>query len=180
MPDRKLVVLADDEGRVLGVRAKRAAHEPPGELHLAFSVFLFRPDGRTLVQQRAAGKYHFAGAWANACCSHPEPGEALGASAMRRVREELGVDCALEEVGRFVYRAVDQSSGLVEHEYDHVFVGALDDDAADSVRPDPEEVQGWRWVDPAEVAGAGEEEGFAPWFAESLGLALMGRQRRRG
>ncbi|HET9091394.1 MAG TPA: isopentenyl-diphosphate Delta-isomerase [Acidimicrobiales bacterium] len=180
MPDRKLVVLADDEGHPLGTRAKRAAHEAPGELHLAFSVFLFRGDGRTLVQQRAATKYHFAGTWANACCSHPEPGEAIDASARRRVREELGLDCALEEVGRFVYRAVDGSSGLVEHEYDHVLVGMLDDAAAGSVRPDPEEVQDWRWVDPAEVAGAGGEEGFAPWFAESLALALRGWRRRSG
>lgn len=165
--ERTTVVLVDAQGRPLAAAPKKQAHEPPGQLHLAFSVFLFRPDGRLLVQQRARSKYHFPGVWANACCSHPEWGEDLVSSATRRVREELGVDCALTERGAFVYRAVDPVSGLVEHELDHVLVGEI---AADP-RPDPAEVEQWDLVDPAAVAGYGPAEGYAPWFAEALALA---------
>ncbi len=172
MPERREVVLVDEGGRTVGVGGKRAAHEPPGHLHLAFSAFAFLPGGEMLVQRRASSKYHFQGVWANACCSHPEPGEDLVRSARRRLREELGVDCELTDVGEFVYRAVDPVSGLVEHEYDHVLVGRLD--PAVEPRPDPEEVEAWRFVDPGEVAGAGEEEGYAPWFAEALAIALAG------
>jgi isopentenyl-diphosphate delta-isomerase len=167
--ERRQVVLVEPDGSPIGPCEKRAAHEPPGRLHLAFSAFLFTPDGRLLVQRRASAKYHFPGVWANACCSHPEPGEDLLASAVRRVREELGLGVALVEVGEFVYRAVDPVSGLVEHELDHVVVGELP--AGALPQPDPEEVEQWRLVDPSSVEGAGAAEGFAPWFAEGLARA---------
>lgn len=169
-----MVVLADASGRPVGTADKLSAHRMPGALHVAFSVFLFDPAGRTLLQRRAASKYHFPGIWANACCSHPEPGEEIVASARRRLREELGIDFTgeLAEVGAFVYRAEDAASGLVEHEYDHVLVGTLP--AGASVTPDPEEVDEWRWVGVADVASAGPDDGFAPWFAEALAIAVSG------
>lgn len=171
MPDRREVVLVSTDGEVLGSSEKRAAHEPPGHLHLAFSVFLFSPEGNVLIQQRAESKYHFPGVWANTCCSHPEPGEELVASAERRVREELGIRADLHEVGSFVYRAVDPVSGLVEHEFDHVLVGSISDMV---LSPDPAEIEDWRFVDPASLTEAGPADGYAPWFAEALAIAIRG------
>lgn len=167
------MVLVDEDGRTLGTAAKLDAHSAPGSLHLAFSVFLFDRDGRTLVQRRASTKYHFPGIWANACCSHPEPGEDVVTSAERRLVEELGVSARLEDVGSFVYRAEDPVSGRVEHELDHVLVGLLADGALP--RPDPEEVTTVEWVDPAAVGSSGPETGYAPWFAEALAIALAAR-----
>ncbi len=167
-------MLVSESGEELGTEDKLAAHEPPGRLHLAFSVFLFRPDGTTLVQQRAESKYHFPGIWANTCCSHPEPGEELVVSAERRVLEELGVTCRLREAGRFIYRAVDPVSGLVEHELDHVLIGEVRETV---LQPDAAEVADWRFVTPESVTGAGPPDGFAPWFAEALEIALAARSR---
>ena len=42
-----------------------------GLKHMAVSVFVVR-DGQVLIQQRAMGKYHTPGLWANTCCTHPE------------------------------------------------------------------------------------------------------------
>lgn len=170
MSERREVVLVSESGEVLGSFDKQEAHQPPGRLHLAFSVFLFRPDGTLLIQQRAESKYHFPGVWANSCCSHPEPGEEIIASARRRLLEELGVEAELKEAGRFTYRAVDPVSGLVEHELDHVLVGQIRDMM---LQPDPSEVEDWRVVDPASVRQAGPAEGFAPWFEEALAIALQ-------
>ncbi len=174
MPDRRRVVLVDAEGEELETSDKRYAHEPPGRLHRAFSVFLFAGDEAMLVQQRASSKYHFPGVWANACCSHPEPGEELVSSARRRVAEELGIIPVpeLHEVGTFTYRAVDPVSGLVEHEYDHVLVGVLPPGTVPS--PDPAEVQACELVAISSVRGAGPAEGYSPWFAEALEVALSG------
>lgn len=168
---RRRVVLVGDDGAVRGETDKLDAHQPPGSLHLAFSVFLYRSDGRLLLQRRSASKYHFPLYWANACCSHPGPGEPVVASAERRVLEELGLDCALQPAGTFVYRATCPASGLVEHELDHVLVGRTDRDPV----PDPAEVAETRWVLPADVA-AGQPTGeHAPWLAEALVLAEGGR-----
>lgn len=130
------VVLVDEDDRATGVSEKVAAHRAPGLRHRALSAFVFDGTGRLLLQRRAAGKYHFAGLWSNSCCTHPGPDEAVVAAGERRVREELGLRCQLVDVGTFTYRALDETSGLVEHEVDHVLVGRCTQPPV----PDPAEV----------------------------------------
>ena len=136
--DEPLLELVDSSGRTVGVAPKGQAHEAPGRLHRAVSVFLLDDTGDVVVQRRAPGKYHGAGLWGNTVCGHPTPGEAPEDAARRRLRDELGVDgpLALEAAGTVTYRVVDPGSGLVEHEYDHLFVGVLDSE----LRPEPLEV----------------------------------------
>jgi Isopentenyldiphosphate isomerase len=88
-----------------------------------------------LLQQRALHKYHSGGLWTNACCSHPAPGEDTMGAAHRRLQEELGFDTALEKIFDFVYRE-EVGQGLIENEFDHVFVGYY----ADEIAFNPEEV----------------------------------------
>src|SRR3546814_10689913 len=68
------VILVDEQDRAIGTMEKLAAHRE-GLLHRAISVFLFDDQGRLLLHQRAAHKYHSANLWTNTCCSHPRPGE---------------------------------------------------------------------------------------------------------
>ena len=75
----ELVVVLDESGADIGTMEKLAAHQGDGTLHRAFSVFLFRPDGRMLVHRRASSKHHFRDLWTNSCCSHPRPGETIPA-----------------------------------------------------------------------------------------------------
>ena len=123
---------------------------------------IYDPLGRMLLQRRAAGKYHFAGRWSNACCGHPRPGEATPAAAGRRLREELGLSVPLHACGELLYRAADPVSGLEEHEYLHLFRGML----SGSPRPNPEEIGAWRWMSPAHLRRALRRfpERFTPWF----------------
>jgi isopentenyl-diphosphate delta-isomerase len=118
-----------------------------GLLHRAFSIFIFDETGRLLLQQRALGKYHSAGLWTNTCCGHPRPGETTGAAATRRLAEEMGLACnPIIEVLTFIYR--EQVSGhLIEHEFDHVYVGLSH---ADPVA-NPEEALSWKWVTLADL-----------------------------
>ena len=160
------VVLVDEHDRPVGTVGKLVAHEDGGQLHRAFSVFLFDRRGRMLLQQRAASKYHFALLWTNACCGHPRPDEPVERAARRRVREELGVEVEVERAFAFVYSASDSGSGLTEREYDHVFLGLLDVEAA----PNPEEVADLAWRDPAELVRdvVAHPQRYTPWFREAL------------
>ncbi len=139
---KKEVILVDENDSQIGSSGKMEAHQA-GKLHRAFSIFIFDSSGRMLLQKRAQTKYHSAGLWSNSCCSHPSPGEATEAAAHRRLREELGIDCPLREVHQFVYRA-SLEDGLSEYEYDHVLIGTCDEEP----KPDPAEVDDWKWVDP--------------------------------
>ena len=118
------VVLVNDKDEILGLMEKMQAHEN-GILHRAFSVFLFNSKGEMLLQKRASQKYHSANQWTNACCSHPRIDETYLEAAKRRLNEELGINCELEEKFHFVYKA-DVGQNLWEHELDHVFVGNYD------------------------------------------------------
>lgn len=154
------VILVDHRDTPLGIREKQDAHVE-GVLHRAFSVFVLDSEGRMLLQQRALSKYHSGGLWSNTCCSHPRPGESTAAAAQRRLFEEMGFHCPLETAFSFVYRA-DVGGGLIEHEYDHVFIGRFDGDPA----PDPAEVADWRWVEREDLLGEVQErqDRFTYWF----------------
>lgn len=166
-----LVELVSPAGTPVGSATVQAAHTAPGQLHRAFSVLLFDPAGRTLLQRRAAVKTRFPLRWANACCGHPAPGTTAIESAAVRLAEELGVTgVPLFEVGVHTYIAGDPTTGLVEHEYDHVLVGRVPADLP--LAPDPTEVDATRWVAAEELLAEITEPRYAPWLAGVLPIAL--------
>lgn len=156
-----MMILVNEQDQEVGYREKLAAHQQ-GLLHRAFSVFLWR-EGQLLLQRRAAGKYHSGLLWANACCSHPRPGEEILTAAKRRLREECGIDPPpLQEAFSFIYRACF-SNGLTEHELDHVLLGYYD---AERWTADPREIAELRWweLDEIEQALTKQPHRFAAWF----------------
>jgi isopentenyl-diphosphate delta-isomerase len=174
MRELHLVELVSPDGIPVGAATVHDAHTAPGSLHRAFSVLLFDPDGRTLLQQRAATKTRFPLRWANACCGHPAPGEPVLAAAGRRLQAELGFrSVPLAEAGVYTYRAVDAVTGRVEHEYDQVLVGRIPAGAA--LDPDPAEVAALRWTDPAELAAVASSSDYAPWLSGVLAIASTER-----
>ena len=135
------VILVDEMDRALGTMEKLEAHRK-GVLHRAFSILIFDPEGRVLLQKRSANKYHSRNLWTNTCCSHPLPGETVEAATRRRLREEMGIDLQPAFSHTFIYKA-DLGGGLTEHELDHVFVGTF----AGSPQINTDEVQDWKYVD---------------------------------
>jgi len=154
------VVLVSPEDKVLGLMEKMKAHEN-GLLHRAFSVFLFNKEGKMLLQQRSLNKYHSPGQWTNTCCSHPRENETYLQGAKRRLQEELGITCDLEEKFHFIYKA-DVGKQLIEHELDYVFTGNFDGE----VNLNPEEVSAVRYISIEELEKemTNHPENFTEWF----------------
>lgn len=158
------IILVDENDRDLGVGEKIEVHKQ-GKLHRAFSVFVLNSKGEILLQRRAMSKYHCGGLWSNACCGHPRPGEDTEKAAHRRLREEMGFDCEVNEFFSFIYKTqVDH--GLTEHEYLHVFFGDYDDDPV----PNPEEAEDWKWISTQELEDdmSRYPENYTPWFLLSI------------
>lgn len=134
------VVLVNENDEQLGLMEKQQAHVA-GLLHRAFSVFIFNSKGETLLQKRAQGKYHSPGLWTNTCCSHPREGETYKEAALRRLQEEMGFECELEEKFHFIYKA-KLDNNLYEHELDHVFTGNYEGE----IHVNEEEVGDFKWI----------------------------------
>ncbi len=170
--EQEEVILVDDSDTPVGVMEKMEAHRQ-ARLHRAFSVFIFNSRGEMLLQQRAPEKYHSAGLWTNACCSHPRPGEETREAALRRLREELGFTTPLEKLFSFTYRT-EYDNGLTEFEFDHVFVGTYDH----KIFPDKAEVSDYRYKSPdaikAELLSAPAT--FTSWF--QLAFPLLKEKMR--
>jgi isopentenyl-diphosphate delta-isomerase len=162
--DDDLVVLVDDRDAETGTAGKLDAHRR-GLKHRAISALVKNAAGEFLLQQRALSKYHSGGLWTNACCSHPLPGEATLDAAHRRLKQEMGIDCALSPMFTVHYRA-DVSGGLIENELVHVFGGRHDG----AVEPDPGEAAGHRWMTlPAlEADMRARPEAYTVWFRKYM------------
>jgi isopentenyl-diphosphate delta-isomerase len=154
------VILVNEKDMETGVAGKMQAHQS-GLLHRAFSIFVFNTKGEMLLQQRALNKYHSGGLWTNACCSHPNPGEDVKLAALRRLKEEMGFETALEKVFDFVYKA-EVENGLTEHEFDHVFTGEYDG----MIEFSREEVMDCCYKSMKEISGSlqNQPQQFTAWF----------------
>lgn len=155
------LILVDRDDREIGTLSKARCHDGEGVLHRAFSAFVFDPEGRLLLQQRAGDKRLWPGFWSNSCCSHPRAGEDMEEAVHRRLRQELGIDASLSFIYKFVYQAGFGELGS-EHELCWVYAGVT----ADRVRANRTEVADWDWVAPAELAAALARypERYTPWF----------------
>lgn len=134
------VILVDESDRILGKAEKISAHLE-GNLHRAFSIFVFDKLGRLLLQKRASSKYHSANLWSNTCCGHPRPGETTRSAALRRLTEEMGFTCELKEIFNLTYK-VQLDNNISEHEFDHILVGRFDG----TPQPQESEVADWQWI----------------------------------
>jgi isopentenyl-diphosphate delta-isomerase, type 1 len=175
MNDR--VILVDENDRELGMEDKIRAHSGAGKLHRAFSLFIFNSKGNMLLQKRGENKYHSGGLWTNACCSHPQPGESLDQAAHRRLKEEMGFDCALEETFSFLYKA-NFDNGLTEWEFDHVFIGSFDAE----IKADKNEVSEWKWVSIEELRSdiSAHPHNYTLWFTIAIDRVLTAYTRMKG
>lgn len=174
MIERNTVVLVDDKDKVLGTEEKIAAHKQ-GLLHRAFSVMLYRKnrnDIEFLLQQRADNKYHCPDLWTNTCCSHPALDQDIVESAKLRLKEELeDIDINnlnLIKVGDFIYKA-SFDNGLIEHEFDHVFLAEYCDTPS---YYNPNEIKELKWLRVAEIDKLYHKSSlsFTPWFKQVFNL----------
>ncbi len=156
-----MLILVDPEDTILGYEEKRACHEGEGQLHRAFSIFIFNSKKELLMQRRSEEKPLWPGYWSNSVCSHPRKGETVVEATNRRIIEEIGISAPLRYLFKFQYQARFGSIGS-ENELCSVFYGFSDE----PVVPNREEISEHRFVSIAELNRDLEaNQGiYTPWF----------------
>ena len=158
--DEKLI-LVDENDNEIGNLSKDKCHDGKGQLHRAFSLFIFNDRGEVLLQQRSAQKRLWPKYWSNACCSHPRRGEDMEDAVNRRLKQELGLTSDLEFLFKFIYQAQYDESGS-EHELCWVYLGRSSDDVVVNAN----EIADWRYVsvDGLNRELAAQPGKFTPWM----------------
>jgi isopentenyl-diphosphate delta-isomerase len=155
------LILVNERDEEVGHLSKAACHDGEGILHRAFSVFVFDSAGRLLLQQRSAQKRLWPLYWSNSCCSHPRRGESMAEASVRRLHQELHLNCELEFIYKFIYQAPYGEMGA-EHEFCWVYTGRTDEPATVNAN----EIADYRYVTPeqldAEIAATPDR--FTPWL----------------
>ena len=161
--DSESLILVDPMDNPVGTATKVSAHANKGQLHRAFSIFLFSRSGEVLLQKRSEHKPLWPNFWSNACCSHPRQGETYQQATTRRLYEELGLTTPLTRLFQFEYHALFEDVGA-EHELCSVYVGVTDGPCP--ISPHPLEVAAWDWFPCEEIDRWCEEtpEQLTPWF----------------
>lgn len=163
----------DDTGEPRGLVPRSTVHRE-GLWHRAVHVYLFRSDGKLLLQRRQRDKDIWPGAWDLSAAEHLKPGETFWQGAIRGLQEELsvkGVD--LQPLGDIrTFRLDMPEIGVRDYEVQQSF-GALFDG---EVSADPEEVLETRWVDLQALADelAERPQDFTPWFRAEIADLNLG------
>lgn len=168
----------DALGNPLGLAPRSQVHRD-GLWHRAANVFLFRADGRLIVQRRQWSKDVCPGAWDLSVAEHLVPGEGYEQAALRGLREELGVEgVALEPIGSVAsVRLEIPSSGLRDFEFQQAFRGVFEGE----LRLNENEVCATDHFALQDLAGAFEARpgDFTPWFRDSaVRLGFCAKPRR--
>lgn len=158
--DEKLILVDKDDNEI-GNLSKDKCHDGQGQLHRAFSLFIFNRDGDVLLQQRSGQKRLWPLYWSNACCSHPRRGEDMSQAVSRRLQQELGMSSELEFLFKFIYQARYDEAGS-EHELCWVYLGRSSDDIVVNAN----EIADWRYVSVETLNRelAEEPDKFTPWM----------------
>ena len=133
------VILVDTEDNVIGETMRSKAHAE-SLLHRIVAIYLTRPNGDILVQERMSGKFDHSAA------GHMNPGETQLIAAKRELCEELGVcgdGVSLAEIGNAI------SGGTEREKYYHMckvyeYVG-------EPKEINPQEVKSVHWENPLDI-----------------------------
>ncbi len=164
----ELVVLVDEENKVLGTMPKTKVHQARTPLHRAFSLFLFNSNKELLLQQRSDKKKTWPLVWSNSCCGHPGLGEENENAIKRRLREELGLK-KLNILGSLPYRYCFSKNGIMENEICPVFFGTTDE-SPDINLDEVESIRWVKWTDFMKEINNDPTEVFSPWCKEQARL----------
>ena len=123
----EFVDVLDEHGAPIGqVKLKSEVHAK-GLFHPTIHVWFYTLKGELLLQKRALSKNTFPGLWDVSVAGHISAGEKIIDSAIREVKEEIGLiilESELKKVG--VHKCIQKhNENLVDCEFHHIFICEL-------------------------------------------------------
>lgn len=135
----ELLAVVDSSDNEIGAERRDIIHRDH-LLHRAIHLFIFRPDGQLLLQQRSPQKDMYPLHW-ECVGGHLSPGEKYHDCAIREAHEELGI--YLDEITEITKLNAGPRT-------DFEFITVYTATTASPVNPDPAEIIATDWHTPAQ------------------------------
>src|SRR5690606_2011561 len=140
------IQVVDEHDQIIGADLKSVVHSK-GQYHRLARVLLFDQHGRVLLQKRTQSLSIWPGRWDTSAAGHVDFDENYETTAMREMKEEIGVETKLERVA--IYKASDRHGEILLRRFTAVFKASIDSNTTFILQPD--EVSEVRWFDKIEL-----------------------------
>ena len=107
--------VVDINDKVIGQATRKECNSNPKMIHRAVFVLIYNDYNEVLWQKRSQTKDVSPSQWVTSVSGHVNAGDGYEETAVREVREELGIEVSLEFLGKFLYRY------RYENEYSAIF-----------------------------------------------------------
>ena len=114
----EIVDSVDEQDNIIGEKLKSECHKK-GLWHRAASIFVFNKEGKLLVQKRAPNMPR-PNLFCSSASGHLQKGDSYEKGAKRELKEELGIDCKLELIGKFMMD-ISYPDGEIDKEHYTLF-----------------------------------------------------------
>ena len=113
----------DDEGTPTGEKKLRSLVHQDSDWHRLVFVWVMNPQGELLIQKRSMEKDINPGKWDVACGGHVAAGDTSINTAIRELKEELGIDTSENSLEfLFTVKGETKHKGTIEREFSNVYL----------------------------------------------------------
>lgn len=124
----ELIDILDSDGNPTGKTAMKSEAHQKGLFHPTIHVWLYTKNGKVLIQQRAKNKDTHPLLWDVSVAGHVGAGEHLELSAVREVKEEIGLTIAPNDLRKIgVFKSIHKhNEDLIDCEFHHIYLCILE------------------------------------------------------
>jgi isopentenyldiphosphate isomerase len=149
--------VVNERDEVIDAKPRSEVHAR-GLLHRAVHVLVFNSRGEIFLQKRSMKKDRQPGVWDSSCSGHVDSGENYDETAVRELREELGLDLKIKTAATrasLPLQKLFKIDACAETDAEFVWIYRCESDGPFQLHPDEIETGGW--FAPEKVTG---------WIAE--------------
>ena len=120
----ELIEILNEDGSFSGKSVLKSEAHQKGIFHASAHIWICNTNNEILIQKRAEHKDTFPNLWDISVAGHISFGESPLTSALREVKEEIGLDLqenALKSAGTFE-KKIHHSKDLIDHELHFLYV----------------------------------------------------------
>lgn len=136
------------EGEPTGESKLKEQIHIDGDWHRAVHIWIINSNNEVLMQRRAKTKINHPDMWDISAAGHVSAGESAITSALREIKEEIGVtvlESELEFIGELTSQSIQNDGTYINNEYNNVYLLREDIPLSEMIKQD-EEVDDLKYI----------------------------------